>query len=260
MGASGVKLFDDDLAADVLDLFVERLKQGRSGAQATKAVIDDFEGIVGTEEESVFWLALAFVQWEYGMLQRRVLTRALEVIDDGSDLARWRHAPQLERKRRKLLERLRDQLTSRRPNPKSVRVRKRLPPRCEWREGDVFSYRLPSGHYLLMRVIAVRDNVDNDLPLCELLDWLGEDLPDRDVIGSLPIRRNKRYPSESAFNFPMLKKYLSRCQTLGIHSPPVLPNDGSYVLPIDFRQLPSQLEEYFGMSIDNYRPQTGSVS
>jgi hypothetical protein len=62
MSASGVRLFDDDLAADVRDLFREYLKQGESGSQATRMLVDGFEEVIGTEEEGVFWLALAYVQ------------------------------------------------------------------------------------------------------------------------------------------------------------------------------------------------------
>ena len=106
-----------------------------------------------------------------------------------------------------------------------------------------------------MRVIDVRDNVDDDLFLCELLDWVGKDLPEDSTIVKLPIRRNKRYPSESCFYFPMLKKHVARCRTLGVRTPTVLKDEYGYVLPIDFNALPEVLVEHFGMSVDAFAPQ-----
>ena len=89
--------------------------------------------------------------------------------------------------------------------------RTRRPP-CGWGSGDVLSYRLGRGHYLLLRVIHVLVEDGEDQPLCELLDWVGSEVPQAEVIRNLPIRRNKRYPSESSFAFPMLKKHLARCR------------------------------------------------
>ena len=255
MGASGVKLLDDDLAADVRDLFREQLRRGASGRTATNELINLFDDVVGTEEESVFWLALAFVQWEHGLLQQRILKRAVNVIDNGTDLQRWAHDPKLQHERGKVLERLRRKLKSPQTKPKTVRPRKRLAPKCEWQSGDVFSYQLPLGNFLLMRVIEVLDNGGDDMPLCELLDWVGEDVPQESDIVNLPIRRNKRYPSESSFCFPMLKKYLARCRTLGIRTATVLRHDHGYVLPLDFRKLSEDLQEEFGMSVDAFEPQ-----
>lgn len=258
MGASGVRLLDDDLAADVRELFRERLQRGTSGTTASKELISQFEEVIGTDEESVFWLALAYVQWEYGLLQKRILKKAQKVIDSGSDLKRWADVPKLQRQRARVLDRLRHHLASPNPRPKAVCPRKRLPRKCEWQSGDVFAFHMPSAHVLLLRVIAVPDNVGDDLPVCELLDWVGANIPNEDVIINLPIRRNKRYPSESAFTFPMLKKYLARCQSLGIRTPTVLKDDGGYVLPIDFKELPQALKEHFGMSVDAFEPQSGA--
>ena len=87
MGASSAKLFDDDLAADIRELFQELLQRGETAASATQALLQNFDDIIDTEEETVFWLALAAVQWEYASLQPNVRNRALKIIANGTDLA-----------------------------------------------------------------------------------------------------------------------------------------------------------------------------
>ncbi|MEN6449271.1 MAG: hypothetical protein ABFC96_02165 [Thermoguttaceae bacterium] len=250
MGASGVRLFDDDLAADVRDLFCEELKQGKTGPAASNALIGHFQEVLGAEEETVFWLALAYVQWEHGLLQRRILMKALAILDQGSDLDRWADDPRLQKKRANVLERVRQELQSPQTKPKIVRPRKRFPSKCEWQAGDIFSYKLDSGNFLLMRIVDVMDNAGEDRPLCELLDFFGTEVPEPEVIRGLPISRNKRYPSESIFSFPMLKKHLARCHSLGLNTSTVLRNDGGYILSIDFNRLSQELEGSFGMCVD----------
>lgn len=255
MGASGVKLFDDDVAADVRSLFRELLQRGKTGAEATAFLVNDSHDMIGLEEEGVFWMALAAVQWEFGMLESSVLARALQVIDDRSDLKRWVDDSTLLRQRENALERLRKRLTSPQPKPKAVRLKKG-PPNCPWREGDVFAYKLLSGKFVLMRVISVKRFGLDEQPLCELLDWLGAHIPDRATVAMLPIRRNKRYPSESAFHFPLRNKYLSRCKSLGFQLAPVFLDDGSYSLPLNFDKLELELDEHFGLSAKSLSTQS----
>lgn len=247
MGASGVQLFDDDLAADVRDLFREQLKRGESGSKATTYLIDKCLDIIGTEEESVFWLALAHMQWEYGLLQHHILEKAITIIDNELDLQRWADTPELREKRKRVLERLHHKLTSPNHKPKAVPLRKRIKPKCEWDQGDIVAYKIDSNHFILLRIIDVMDNAGDDLPVCELLDWMGTKIPDITEVKKFPIRRNKRYPSESMFYMSMLKKHLSRCQSLGIQTPTIMNNDGSYINPINFNNLREELEEFFGM-------------
>src|SRR5262245_25940833 len=103
MSASGVKLFDDDLAADVRDIFRELLQRGKTGPEATATIFEDFHEVIGTQEESVFYLALAAVQWEYGVLQSQILDRALRIVEDGADLERWADVPDLQAQCQKVL-------------------------------------------------------------------------------------------------------------------------------------------------------------
>lgn len=247
MGASGVKIFDDDLAADIRDLYREHLKYGKSNEKATALLQEQFEEVLGSEEESVFYLALANVQWEYGNLEAPIRQRALEIIANGSDLQRWNDDPKLAKQRQKILETLAETLNTTNPKPKKV-TRKKEPLRSPWETGDVFAYRMENGQYILLRVIAVHRYHYDEHVVCELLDWIGTAIPQKEFVVELPIRRNNRYPSESMFYFPLLKKYLARCQTLDVRLQPTLIDDGSYMLPIDYNKLSNELQEYFGLA------------
>ena len=258
MGASSAKLFDDDLAADIRELFQELLQRGETAASATQALLQNFDDIIDTEEETVFWLALAAVQWEYASLQPNVRNRALKIIANGTDLAHWPNNSELQRQRKKILAKLAERLQVPNSKPKQIRLRKKLPLKCDWKAGEVIAYQLASKQYILLRIISVLQSLCEESPTCELLDWLGTELPIPETIALLPIRRNKRYPSESMFSFPLLKKHLSRCRSLNLHLTPTLKDAYDYKVPLNFNDLPAELAEYFGISVENYQPQSAT--
>jgi hypothetical protein len=53
--------------------------------------------------------------------------------------------------------------------------------------GDLVSYRLRSGRFAILRVIGHHTDKGGMAPICELLDWVGEILPD--TVQSLAIRK-----------------------------------------------------------------------
>lgn len=252
MGASGVKLFDDDLACDVRDLFREFLARGQSCDSASQTIVNHFADVIGTEEESVFWLALAAVEWDYGALRPKLKKKALSIIKEGTDLGRWADDSQLLTQRRKTLDFLARKLKSPNRKPKQYPRKKPFSPQFAWDRGDVFAYQMQSGDFLLLRVVAVERNLLQELPTCELLDWMGREIPEPEVISRLPIRRNKRYPSESSFYFPMQKKHLSRCSFLNLRLPPTMQGD-EYRIPLNFSALPTAMEDHFGMVVNRDR-------
>jgi hypothetical protein len=250
MSASGVKLFDDDIAADVRDLFREHLSRGSTFSEVTAAILSDFHEFPGTEDASLLWLPLAVMQWEYGVLEPAIRDHAFRVIDDGTDLRRWEDDAHLCRAREKVLQKLRRQLSEPNPDPRVVRLRKRIAPKCPWQAGDVFAYRLRSGALLLLRVVEVEKFHFDEHPVCEVLDWVGREIPEHSSIAKLKVRRNKRFASESVFGFPLQKKHLVRCTSTGLTLPREMQYNRGYCPPIDFDHLAESLLEYFGMSID----------
>jgi hypothetical protein len=176
MGAWGTALFSDDAACDVRDSYLDFVGDGLTGPEATKALLREWSASLNDPDDSpVFWLALAATQWRCGRLEPHVLEQAQQVIDNGSDLSRWESGSKDFQKRKAVLEKLRVQLTS--PQPPEKRIPKRFRDSNEWRVGDLVAYRMLSGRFVILRTIGHHADKGGTGPICELLDWSGEEIP-----------------------------------------------------------------------------------
>ena len=162
MGAWGVLLYQDDVAEEVRDAYIDRIRSGKSSQEATDELIEDYRCEIDDPEDGpIFWFALADTQWKYGRLLDSVKVRALEHIKDGSDLERWKAEGEKPAARRKaVLEKLEGKLLS--PMPKEKKFGKSRLFRCEWNDGDLYAYRMKSeeaeacglsGKYILLRKV-----------------------------------------------------------------------------------------------------------
>jgi len=189
MGAWATGLFSDDTACDVRDGYRELVADGLSSPEATDHLVAEWaDQLSDPDVGPVFWLALAATQWRCGRLEARVKKRAIGIINDGTDLARWQGVD-LVRKRSGVLSRLKKQLET--PQPPEKRIQKRFKDHTEWETGDVVSYRLQSGQLALFRVIGYNTDRGGKSPICELLDWSGKSTPEENVIGQLGFRRGE---------------------------------------------------------------------
>lgn len=145
MGAWGPAIFSDDLACDVRGSYVDYIKEGKSSEEATRLVTQAYIGdVTGTEEEPVFWFALALTQWKMGRLQDIVKSKALEFIDSGVDLRRWREPgnDKTYKKRVAALEKLKDTLLL--PMPPARKPRP-APKKIPIEKGDVYEITTEKG-------------------------------------------------------------------------------------------------------------------
>lgn len=186
MSASGPAIFDDDLACDVRDEYRKLLEERVPDDEATRHSIEDWQRL-GPDEEPVFWLALAATQSLLGRLEEHVRERALEVIDSGRDLVRWREAgAEFAADRAAVLADLRERLTGPQPSRKTVRR--------PWREvtdlqpGTVLSWTGSTGAIALLRVVQRQEDAfDHTVrPVLERLAWTGRDMPPAEVLAELP--------------------------------------------------------------------------
>lgn len=185
MGAWGTALFSDDTACDVRDEYIDHLGDGLTGTQATERLLNKWASSLNDQDEApVFWLSLAATQWKHGRLESRVLQNALDVIDNGSDLVKWKSSPDYW-KRQAVLEKLRATLLS--PQPPEKHVRKHFRDVNEWQVGDLVTYRLLSKRLIIMRVIGHHRDKGGIAPIIELLDWVGQEIPDN--LGAQQIRK-----------------------------------------------------------------------
>lgn len=187
MGTWGLTLFSDDFAADVQSDYKELIGNGCSPAQATDVLVQQYKDVVRDESESsVFWLALAVTQWKTGHVKESVIEKVISVIDTGAELKRWHDDGSLLKQRRRHLLRLKAQRLSAPPSPK--RLPKVVKFESDWDVGELVSYQLESGDYVLFRVIGHHSDRGGRCSVCELLDWQGKILPLEEAIVTIPIR------------------------------------------------------------------------
>ena len=142
MGAWGTKIFQDDLAQDIKETYIDLLKQGKKNEEITQKLIEEYANSLDKDEISVFWFALADIQWDYGRLLDKVKEKAISYIKSGEDLRRWKEEAEEKDylKRKDVLKNLEQKLNSTMPKEKKV-----MPYRnyiCPWKEGDVYAYQL----------------------------------------------------------------------------------------------------------------------
>jgi hypothetical protein len=244
MGAWGTALFSDDTACDVRDEYIDYIGDGLTGVQATERLLRKWARSLNDQDEApVFWLALAATQWKHGWLECRVLQNALNVIANGSDLAKWKSSPDY-RKRQAVLEKLRATLLS--PQPPEKRVPQRFRDVNEWHVGDLITYRLPSERLIIMRVIGHHTDRGGTAPIVELLDWVGLELPDN--LDALQIRKSvgKTVITQLMIGRTRAKERPDeRLQHLSSNLPPIQkPRFYSVTL---WRRLDKVLQEDFGL-------------
>lgn len=187
MGTWGIAIFSDDTAADVRDEWRDYIGEGLSGQQATDKLLENWSAALDDPDDGpVFWLALAATQWQSGRLEGRVKTKALALIDDESNLERWRENASLLKKRTAMLTKFREQLLSPQPAPK--KIRKTVKAACDWEVGDVVSFRLQSGQLTLFRVVGKVTDRGGTYPQCQFYAWTGRAVPAISEIRKLPIR------------------------------------------------------------------------
>lgn len=178
MGIWGPGLYSDDTACDIRDDYREFVSEGLTGPEATERILEMWrEEINDPDTGPVIWLALAETQWKTGRLEEKIKAHALNVIDEGIDLRRWRDDKILLSKRKMVLDRLKTKLLS--PQRPPVKIRKRYKHLTQFHIGDAFAYQLNSGRYVIFRVVDHHTDKGGTLSIVELCDWLGVEIPQR---------------------------------------------------------------------------------
>lgn len=205
MGIWGTKIFSDDLACDIRNEYIDLLIIGKSSEEASDEVIkSNYKDVIGTDEESVFWFALALIQWQKGRLNEYVKNKAIEFIDNGQDLVRWNTEGNEKNynKRKIVLQDLKATLLS--PMPEAKKIRKpSWVYKCPWDVGDLLVYKFTDerilkenyknnffGRYILLRVISIFKQETNRIISSEnccvgLYGWIGDEIPNKNITDSL---------------------------------------------------------------------------
>lgn len=204
MGAWGTGLYQDDDTCDIKEEYLNYLRIGKTNEEALQEVISDNKEMIKDDEIGpLFWLALADTQWKYGRLTNDIRDRALEVIDSGKDLERWKEDKKLFQKRKKVLEKLKEKLNTKQPSEKKISKIKFE--RVNWKVGDIILYQILNEDfkehrwykkYVLLKVMGTRKINVGSLPrnkyyheneLVSLYNWIGDKEIDERKIDDLKI-------------------------------------------------------------------------
>lgn len=171
MGTWNAGLFSNDTTCDVKDTYIECLKQQLSNKEAYQKTYDEYKELIGTDEEPLFWYALADSQWNVGRLMPSVRDKALSFIQNKGGLDFWRERSNGTSKWKKILQKLKDKLES--PMPPEKRIPKPITFKTNpWDIGDVYAYRFHSkeaterglsGKYILIQKLADIEYYENTI-------------------------------------------------------------------------------------------------
>ena len=194
MGAWGVALYSDDYAMDVRADYRDALKFGKTDEEALEEVFNKDLPPAGSEDEYVFWYALADTMWNYGRLTPEVKEKALYFLETVTEDDRWDSEKTWER-RKQVLSKLKEKLLSEQPERK--RVAKYPEYRCPWNMGDVFAYRFHSKYseeygmrdkYIAFRKITETLLWPNNIvPVVQIYRWMGDQVPGLDELRDMPV-------------------------------------------------------------------------
>ena len=90
MGAWGTTLYSNDTTSAIRDEYIKKLNSGEPNEEITMDLIKEFQALIcDTEEQALFWYALADMQLSHGMLMQYVRDKALLCMEDIKESERW---------------------------------------------------------------------------------------------------------------------------------------------------------------------------
>ena len=151
MGAWGTNLYQNDVAGDIKDSYINKQRAGKNSQEALRELMEEDRVLFEDDDDKYSaWFALADVMWKYGHLTEPVKNRALELIESEPVEEIWVNKKEI-KSRKAVLEKLKDKLLSELPPYKKIPVHK--PFITDWKPGEIYLYQIKTP--------------PNDLPNCE---------------------------------------------------------------------------------------------
>ena len=195
MGYWSSGLYGNDTTSDVKDIYNKYLENQLGDEEAYQKVLQQFDEMMGTDEECLFWYALADQMWRLGRLVPEVKEKAIEWLDKNGGLDAWTESDSNGAGWKKTMAALRKRLDS--PMPKRKTVRKFVPPNHDiWNLNDVYAFQLCGkaakdtsfyGKYAIIQKIGDRIDPYYRTPtmLIQIFDGIFDDKPTLDDIDGL---------------------------------------------------------------------------
>ena len=196
MGTWNAGLFSNDITCDVKDTYMKFLEQQWGNQKAYQKTREEYEELIGTDEEALFWYALADTQWNVGRLIPEVKSNALAQIaqkggcllwgEDKRKLAKWEHT----------LQKLKDKMESPMPPEKAIKKPAEFD-RHPWNIGDIYAYQFHTniseeegllGKYIVFQKVGDVEWCDNMIfSAVQIFDHVFDAVPTVDNISELRI-------------------------------------------------------------------------
>lgn len=211
MGTWGTALFSNDDACDVKDCYMSLLEIQCTAEEAERRTIEECYYNETPEEKAIFWMALASIEWDKGRLSDMVKEKALSFLEMGGDLALWEDDPKSYKKRKEVLEKLKNKLLS--PMPPAKKIREPRQWHSPWKLGDLLAYKViydkvkyPQmlNQYVLFRVVGIKKTYPSrfskeyywDELYLDLYNWHGFTLPSEKEIQKLHLVAKEEFEKE----------------------------------------------------------------
>jgi hypothetical protein len=156
LGTWNSGLYSNDITCDVKDTYISFLKQQYNNEDAFVKTYDEFREMIGTEDEPLFWYALADTQWAVGRLMPKVREMAVYFIKEKGGCPLWKGSPKHILKWERVLRELCEKICS--PVPPEKKFHRQVDFKHNpWNVGDIFAYqfhtKLADEHGLLGKFI-----------------------------------------------------------------------------------------------------------
>lgn len=172
MGVWGTGLYGSDDASDIRDEYQALWQFGVVGSEARELLESHFAKDL--ENDSVFWLTLADLQWKSGILEDLVRKKALDAIKSGKDLETWSKTDQ--KARRRILSKLADNLGK--TFPKSRKHPERFIEKTDFEIEDLLALYSSKNVIAILRVASIHKTLMGaHLPVIEVMDWTEARVP-----------------------------------------------------------------------------------
>lgn len=196
MGTWDTGLFSNDTTSDVRDTYIKFLKQQLSNEDAYQKTYEEYKDLIGTEDEPLFWYALADTQWNVGRLLPKVRDTALEFIQKKGGDSLWGQnligVSKWESTLLKLEEKIKKPIPAEKNFVNSIGFEQN-----PWNIGDIYAYQFHtkksiehglSGKYILLQKIGnVEYYKDTIFSVIQVFNCLFDFVPSLDVLESIRV-------------------------------------------------------------------------
>ena len=227
MGAWGTSLYANDTTLDIKDFYMSLLRNETSNEEALKLTLEQFDDLIGAEEEPLLWFALSETMWQVGRMTAEIKAKALDWIDKDGYMDAWEDNSKSIEGWRKTIGKLKTKLES--PMRSEKKIKKPTVPKQDlWNLGDIYAYKLHEeyskkngieGKYIVVQKIGIGKSLDPvsypegaEPPILmqiQIYDKVFDRIPTLDELSGLklvPFHQSLEF--ENIFYTNMVKEYI----------------------------------------------------